>query len=262
MAGGAEFELPQPENACSAAMKAKINVALPVYGSQFRSTFVRSMFPLMLDGKRQAGFSFSEIDYSDIAVSRNYLISNFFFNKKDCSHILMVDCDMGFPAELVGAMLAFDKPVVGVIYPKRQVDLRKLHAGADVPFERALARSLDFVGSVQQPRMVSGSFLRMNWCGAGILLISRSCVEAMVAALPEILDRAVFRSYAFGPKFTSFLTPFDRIRTETADLSEDMAFCNRWAERCGGEIWACFDRKISHVGTLTVTAAYSDLWKQ
>jgi hypothetical protein len=242
-------------------MKARINVAMPVYGSQFTSAFMRSMFPLLLGGSRQVGFSFSEIDYSDIVVSRNYLISNFYFNKKDCSHILMVDCDMGFPAELVGAMLAFDKPVVGVIYPKRQVDLRKLHAQADMPFERALARSLDFVGSIRQPRTISGSFMRMDWCGAGILLISRQCVDAMVASLPEIVDDGTFRSYAFGPRFKSFLTPFDKIRTNAAELPEDKAFCSRWVEGCGGEIWACCDRKISHVGTLTVSAAYSDLWK-
>jgi hypothetical protein len=242
-------------------MRAKINVAMPVYGSQFRSAFVQSMFPLLLDGSRQVGFSFSEIDYSDIVVARNYLISNFYFNKRDCSHILMVDCDMGFPAELIGAMLTFDKPVVGVIYPKRQVDLRKLHAQADTPYKRAFARSLDFIGSIRQPRTISGGFARMEWCGAGILLISRECVDAMVAALPEIVDGSTFRSYAFGPRFEKFLTPFDKIRTSVAELPEDRAFCSRWVDRCGGEIWACCDREISHVGTLTISAAYSDLWK-
>ena len=40
----------------------------------------------------------------------------------------------------------------------------------------------------------------MEWCGAGILLISRECVDAMVAALPEIVDDR-FPFLSFGPRF-------------------------------------------------------------
>jgi hypothetical protein len=31
-------------------------------------------------------------------------------------------------------------------------------------------------------------------------------------------------------------------------LSEDVSFCSRWREGCGGEIWANINHKISHVG--------------
>jgi len=244
------------------AMTTKINIAIPAYGSQFRSALVRSMFPLLVQGSRKGiGFSFSEIDYSDLAVARNYLLSNFYFHQTDCSHILMLDIDMGFPVGLIGEMLAIDKPMVGAIYPKRQIDLKKLHAAATLPFDKALACSVDFVGKIHSSQETRGNFVRMDWCGGGILLISRGCIEQMTAAMPEIIDRELFRHYGFGVKFTTFLTAFDRIKNDTADLSEDQAFCRRWVERCDGEIWASFAHRISHVGSLQVTVAYADLLK-
>ncbi|WP_292632808.1 autotransporter outer membrane beta-barrel domain-containing protein [Mesorhizobium sp.] len=38
-------------------------------------------------------FTLSEIEYTDIPFSRNYLLTNFYCNKPDCSHILMIDSD-------------------------------------------------------------------------------------------------------------------------------------------------------------------------
>jgi hypothetical protein len=241
-------------------VKHKINLAMPAYGSTFRSNLTRSLLVTLTDKRLSTcTFTFSEVDYSDISVSRNYLLTNFFYNKRDCSHILMVDSDMGFPPDLVPAMMALDKPVVGTIYPKRTLDLRKLHALSSMPFEKALARSVEFVGSIREPKQVSGGFVRMVSCGAGVLLISRGCVEKMISALPEIVDSARFRSYPFASRFERFLTPFNRITTERAELSEDVSFCHRWVEKCAGEIWACFDRKVSHAGNMTITIAYSDL---
>lgn len=237
----------------------KVNIAMPTYGSTVRSEFLRSFYPLMSGNSiADCTFAFSEFDYSDIEVSRNYLISNFYYNKKDCSHLLMVDSDMGFGFDMVRDMIAFDRPVVGALYPRRSIDLRKLHASAGLSYERALALSIDFVGRIREPLTVSGSFIRMEGCGAGILLITRACVDRMVEKLPQIVDETGFRTYAFAPRFEKFLTPFDKIDTARGQVSEDMAFCRRWVEGCGGEIWACHDHRISHVGSLTVTAAYSD----
>ena len=240
----------------------RVNIAMPTYGSSVRSELMRSFYPLMTGGGiAGCSFAFSEMDYSDIEVSRNYLLSNFYYNKKDCTHLLMVDSDMGFGLDMVRDMIAFDKPVVGALSPRRSIDLRKLHANAGLPYERALARSIEFVGAIREPRSISGSFIRMEACGAGILLITRACVDRMIECLPDIVDETGFKTYAFAHRFERFLTPFDKIRARTGQISEDFAFCRRWVDGCDGEIWACHDRKISHVGSLTVTASYSDRGK-
>jgi hypothetical protein len=236
-----------------------INFAVPCYGGQMRANFVHSLYPLL--GERLAGrcrFVFSEIDYADIVAARNYLISNFYFNKPDCTHLLMVDTDMGFGDDLVTAMLALDQPVVGAIYPRRGIDLRRLHALRDLPFEAAYARSLDFVGKVLQPPRQSGDFVRMESCGTGILLVSRACVTRMIECLPDIVDTKAFRTLPFTSGLDAFLTPFDRIRTADAEYAEDMSFCRRWTQDCGGEIWASFRHRISHAGAFTVTASLAD----
>jgi hypothetical protein len=103
---------------------AKINIATPAYGSSYAGIYVETFYNLMSSGsKNNCTFSFSAIDYADIVVARNYLISNFYYNLKDCSHILFIDDDMGFDASLVYQMLRLKKDIVGVVAPKRSINL-------------------------------------------------------------------------------------------------------------------------------------------
>ncbi|MER9999128.1 ANP1/MMN9/VAN1 family protein [Mesorhizobium sp. M0051] len=241
-------------------MPIKINLALPVYGAAYKSVFVRSLFAALTHNSLSSyAFTLSEIEYTDIPFSRNYLLTNFYYNKPDCSHILMIDSDMGFSPDLIAAMLALDKPVVGSLYPRRLVDLRKLHSLSTLPFDKAFAQSLDFIGTVVEPRQEIGGFVRVWSCGTGIFVVSRDCVTAMIEKLPETVDRSRYRRNKYTAQFQNFLTPFTKIVTPELDLPDDFSFCYRWAEQCGGEIWASYDRKIAHAGDLTVSAAYSDL---
>lgn len=67
---------------------------------------MRSFYLLLSEGQRWgARFAFSEINYSDIVASRNFLISNFYYNKPDCDFLLFVDADMGFPPALILEMI-------------------------------------------------------------------------------------------------------------------------------------------------------------
>ena len=220
---------------------------------------MRSLYPL-LDGAlaEHASFVFSEIDYPDIEVARNYLISNFYYNKPDCTHMLMLDTDMGFGPDLIRDMVALAKPVVGVIYPRRGIDLRKLHSMGNLPYEKALARSLDYVGQIREPRVVDGHFVQMNACGTGILLVSRACVDEMTDKISGIVDESAFKTHSFAEHLPRYLRPFDKIRTPNEDYSEDMSFCRRWVAECGGEIWASFRHRVSHVGTMAFSAAIAE----
>ncbi|WP_095080735.1 hypothetical protein [Mesorhizobium sophorae] len=241
-------------------MPIKINLALPVYGAAYKSVFVRSLFAALTHKSLSSyAFALSEIEYTDIPFSRNYLLTNFYHNKPDCSHILMIDSDMGFAPELIAAMLALDKPVVGTLYPRRLVDLRKLHSLSKLPFDKAFARSLEFLGTIIEPREEMGGFVRVSLCGTGIFLVSRDCVTTIIEKLPETVNRSRYRNNKYTAQFESFLTPFSKIVTPDVDLPTDFSFCHRWAQQCGGEIWASYNRKVAHAGDLTVSAAYSDL---
>jgi len=237
----------------------KINIATPAYGATYSSVYVKSLFSLISSAPaRQVAFSFSEIDYADVVTARNYLISNFYFNKTDCSHILFIDDDMGFEYQLIYEMLGLQQDYVGVIAPRRSIDLKKLHALGGEPFPQAVAKACHFIGS-PKPAAGSGDFVEVNQCGTGILLLSRRCIATMIAKCPEIVDTQRFKKLPIGPKFTQFITPFDKIQLEHSELSEDLSFAHRWTQFCGGKIFANVSRPIQHMTAMALETRFADL---
>lgn len=235
---------------------AVVTIASPVYGSQYSATFVHSLFA-MLQTNQQLRFRFTYVDYADVTEARNYLISRFYFDHPESSHLLFIDNDMGFDATLLPRMLALNEDVVGVIAPGRHIDLEKLHESADLPFDQALARATRFIGEISQPSRQKQGFIQVNRCGAGILLISRQCMDRMLKTLPELIDANPSRTHILRRKLKRRITPFDPM-PEDDSLSEDFAFCHRWVHGCGGEIFASIDSPIAHTGIHTVETKYAD----
>lgn len=238
--------------------RVKINIATPSHSDMYCGDYVGSLFRLVSIGKAKGiDFTFSKVNYSDIEVSRNYLVSNFYFNQPDSDFILFIDDDMGFEETMIFDMLALNKPVVGVISPKRTIDLRKLHQLKDVPFEKAIAQSSEFIGKRYEPLEYKNGFVRMESCGAGIMLISRGCIRAMVKAIPGImLDNS---KGVLNEKLKTFVGAFTKFSEDGKHYSEDISFCHRWTRECGGEIWAAPDRYIRHVGKFAYNTRHSDL---
>ncbi|HTI67751.1 MAG TPA: hypothetical protein VL460_09440, partial [Caulobacteraceae bacterium] len=88
------------------------------------------------------------------------------------------------------------------------------------------------------------------YLATGFMLIRREVLEKMAAAHPELL--CIITDMNAPPKrtvmfFESMIEPDNR-----EHLSEDYAFCRRWRD-IGGEIWADFQTRMTHVGH----AAYS-----
>ena len=238
----------------------KINIATPAYKGEYSAAYVRSFYSLLTAGPSMGlRFSFSEIDYSDIVTSRNYLISNFFYNNIDCSHMLFLDADMGFPSQLISQMVALNEDVVGVVYPKRSIDLKKLHSLHGQPFAKASAQACSFIGTPTAAHPRNPAFRKVEGCGAGILLISRGCINRMLTCCPGILDLVRYKQMPFGGKFNSFLTPFNKIELADCELSEDLSFCRRWSEECKGAIYADVTHDIEHVGITPITTSHSNL---
>lgn len=238
----------------------KLNIATPAYKGDYSAAYVRSFYSLLTVAPSMGlRFSFSEIDYSDIVTSRNYLLSNFFYNKTDCSHLVFLDADMGFPNQLIGEMVALEEDVVVVVYPKRSIDLEKLHSLSAEPFARAYAKACSFIGTPKEPHPRNPDFRKVDGCGTGILLISRGCIARMLEHCPSIMDTRRFRRLPFGAKFSSFLTPFNKIELEDRELSEDLSFCRRWTEECTGSIYANITHDIEHVGTITIKTSHANL---
>lgn len=266
---------------------ATIDIATPSYRSQFSAQYVHSLFGVVAKAAgRKIHLTYSNFDGAEIVTARNYMISNFYYNKPHCTHLLFIDDDMGFDSRLIFSMIDLKQDLVGVIAPKRSVDLRKLHEAKDLPFEQAYAKALQFIGipkavrarksvsisaqvsgqeSASAPKLVQSKmkvepFMEVESCGAGIMLISRQCIDRMIQCCPDVVDTVRFKRHPFLAKDfkDKFLTPFAPITTGNRSMSEDISFCYRWTEKCGGKVFAAADAKILHVGQLIVEGRYSD----
>ena len=241
----------------------KILVATPAYGEMFYTPYVSSVIRLQrLMTRNKWDMTFASIAYADITESRNFLLTHW-YDKTDATHLLFIDADMGYDPKLVADMVGLRKPMVGVIAPRRQIDLNRLAALAakGEKAERAIARSHDFlvrpVQRVGKPRIVNG-FMEVEGCGAGIMLIERACVKTMLEKLPELSDASAKKTSPLAKNLDRLIRAFEPLTVKGARLSEDYSFCHRWRTSCGGEVWANISHPITHVGLHRYAGRYQD----
>jgi hypothetical protein len=233
-----------------------ICICCPTKNNLFDSTFVQSLFSFIIKNK-DFKFSLSIISYSEISASRNLLISKFYFNTI-ANHMLFLDDDMGFSANLIEEMIELQEDVVGVVYPKRSLDLEKLRSVSSLTLEKAISNSVEFIGTLHPSKMKKKNFYRMSRIGTGIMLISRQCIARMIEKIPECVVQTPDYFKENLRNSAKFLTFFDHISVDGIRLSEDFSFCERWTNQCGGTIWAAGDEKITHVARFPISARYSD----
>jgi len=169
-----------------------------------------------------------------IVDARTLLLTKWYDNHPEYSHLLMVDADMQFVPTLIGDMLAFGKPLTGAFYPRREVPM-------------------SIIGRVlNDHNEVVNGFMKVKDVGAGVLLISREVVDVMLEKMPEVSQlRAGRLLEAVGVK--RVIRAWDECDGDDGEhLSEDYAFCYRW-RKCGGEVWANVRHQIGHVGPFTYT---------
>lgn len=219
-------------------------ICCPAFGEQMNTKTAQSVYNVgqYLTFKGIPN-SFFTISAGDIEEVRNLIVTNWFDQHPSLSHLLQVDADMAFPVELVADMLAFNKPVTGCFYAKRKF-----------PAE-AVGRAFN-EGSVDD--LVDG-FLKVAGVGGGVLLISRHVIQTMLEKLPEVIDKDVSGHPGRSSMTESrLIRAFDKYRdAQGVKLSEDLAFCDRWA-RCGGEVWANVHHLIGHIGPHNYAIRYAD----
>ena len=237
-------------------------IATPAYGEIFYAPYVQSVLALArLAHKNKWDFLFESISYAEVSEARNYLLTRF-FEKTDATHLLFIDADMGFPAKLVAEMLGLGKPVVGVVAPKRQIDLKRVAelARGESDTNRVIAKAHEFVvRRLPSAEPARSGFVEVEACGAGILLIERNCVAQMLRRAPQLSDEAAKGRTPLTRELPRLIRAFDPVvRDDGARLSEDFAFCHRWRTLCGGEVWASVSHPITHVGLHHFAACYAD----
>ncbi len=92
------------------------------------------------------GYDFVTLQATEVSAARNMMASKV-LRERDISHLLFVDDDMGFDPETVLDLMRAQAPVIGCIYPKRQLSLARFHeaARAGASLETATSLAQDYV---------------------------------------------------------------------------------------------------------------------
>ena len=230
----------------------RITVATPAFGEMFYTPYVQSLLRLQRAiYQRNWTMRHASVSYAYVAEARNYLVTHW-YDKSDATHLLFVDADMGFEPQLIFDMIALDKPVVGVIYTKRQVNLQKLaelSAKGEKPAQ-AIARAHDFIVRPlrgRQPRRLKG-FMEVEGCGTGIMLIKREAITTMLKTLPGINDTSAKETSPLAAELDRLIRAFDNIDANGVPLLDDFAFCYRWQTQCKGETLGARRPAVTHIG--------------
>lgn len=149
----------------------------------------------------------------------------------DCTHLLMLDADVEFAPQDVGALMAAGKDLAAGAYRRKEES--GLFALSFLP------GSLDGSPFDAQCRAV-----QVDGIGAGFMLVARRVFEDMAARMPE-LEYTNENGRGEGKRQWAF---FEQVRdADGCRVSEDILFCRRW-RALGGEVWALTDLRLRHWG--------------
>jgi len=151
---------------------------------------------------------------SFLPINRDMLTARFL--RSNATHMLCIDSDIGWGPADVEKLLLANKDFVSGIYSRKQPDGMPASVLLDTR---------------------EGELIECFHAAAGFLLLTRACVERMVAAHPELAYKT-----PQGPAWALWSPTFSG-----KPYGEDTSFCARW-RALGGKIWAHSKVILKHYG--------------
>ena len=221
----AGVSLPQPSTLNPLSSHRKVYLAVASHFSVNDVLFVQSLLHLAARPTVSVAFGWS-CDPS-VERARNILTANFL--ESDCTHILFVDSDIGFIPEDVWRIASHEEPVVGGIYPLKNMQ----------PEVQWCGNGLSTTGP--QPSTRPDGLMPVKYIGTGFLCLARSVLEKFQAAHPEL-----FYEQDFAPHRTECAFWHQGVHSRRF-LTEDWMFCQLWLD-LGGSIFADTAVMLKHAG--------------
>ncbi len=244
-------------------MTAQILILIPNAG-MVATEFMKSLIgATQLFRTARVSFAIKTYEFSDIVMSRNYLLS-FFMSHPDFTHALFLDSDLSFSGDQILRLLQFDEDFTVAAYPRRKLRLQAFHdlvlQNAARPEDERLTPQQLFAranGYVLQYGPPSGhdfvlkrrdGFVTVPGLGLGFSLMRRAVPEQMIetgqaAALPRQASHS-FRELKGFWDFFGHITDAQG----SYKYGEDQSFCQRWVFGVGGDIWMDESAKLGHHG--------------
>lgn len=237
--------------------KSKFFIATPCYGGNLTEPYFKSILKLVFFAdKHQIPLQFGTIaNESLVTRARNTLVA--FFMQSDCTHLIFIDADIEFQVDDFVRLFAAAKDVAVGAYPKKGTNWEaiKLYIAAN-PNATAqethqagsdYAINFRFKDATSRAIEIEEGLIALKDAGTGFMMITRSCIERMMATHPELqynndlnVDKSIDKwSFAL---FDTMIDPESR-----RYLSEDYTFCRRW-QKMGGDVWLDPFINLTHYG--------------
>lgn len=219
---------PQPQGVPFDFSKVHLHIGIPCYGGMCSEPTMTSLLKFVLLATR-VGLQWSldtMVNESLIPRGRNNLMAKMMSNKSS-THFMFIDADIRFQAESILQMIAYDKEVIGGLYPKKAIPT-------------------NYVINLLQQTKIQGDIFTVDTMGTGFLIFKRTVYEKLIAAHPET---KYVDDVGLGKEYEPMMYAiFDcKIDERGHYLSEDWLFCRRW-QQIGGEIWAHSKSLLNHIG--------------
>lgn len=240
----------------------RILIAQPTTGTVLNGTVEYMMQLVRAFDQRKIQWDYKSLALSDIALSRNILASHLIAGN-DFTHLLFLDSDMGFLSETVLKLLEFGEPLTAAAYPKRYLGWEALRQASETEAKRGAARRAtpDLIDAISEYTVDTkrfdgsdwtaerrGDFLSVPACGTGIMLIHRDVFEIMLAREVAIPRPGYTGLPLLGDApLCDFFSPIE-VPDRSLIESEDISFCKRWVEDCGGKVWLDINSRTMHFG--------------
>ena len=231
--------------------KPSLMIATPMYGGMCTGHYVAGLLGT-LNKMRSVNvpvYWAQIMNESLITRARNELAR--LFLEKGFDYLMFIDADISFDGQAVATLMAADKDIVCGIYPKKEVDWKKVAEAAKLGKENLADYGGAFVFNMVGNRAETNEdgCIEVRHGGTGFMLIKRKVFEDLMPHVPTYRTSSfkdpVTGEYAKPLTHEFFATSID---DSGALLSEDYHFCELWRKH-GGTIWANPFIKLEHVGT-------------
>jgi len=186
--------------------KKKVFIATPAYDGRVWNTYAQSMIVAAQECYRQHIEVCSSIPSNGafIEVMRNILVKRFL--ETDCTHLMWVDADLGFPQAAIAGLVHAGLRVCAGVYPQREPETRFV---VKLPNDTA--------------NVVDG-WLEVERCPGGFMCIEREVLEDMSCRAPVVdlkreghvpmIYRTEMRDGEFIGEDTNFCDDYRAMREE------------------------------------------------
>lgn len=206
----------------------KLFIATPAYDGKVWTQYAISLSEtiLLLAGNQIQTQIHIPTGGSLLVAERNRIIVEFM--KSDCTHLLCIDSDLGWPAQAVLAMIQHDVDIVAGLYPAR---------GEKAFLFRAKTNEDESIVRNEK------NLLGMLYIPAGFMLIKKPVFQKMIELMPHLY----YEPKAESLKHMSGWLFFNTEVWEGEFWGEDYAFC-RNVRNAGFDIWVDPLIEFDHAG--------------